>query len=309
MSLRLVFLGTGGSWPSKEAGVSALALRAPKQTLLFDCGEGTQRQLMFSSVSFMSITHIFITHFHGDHFLGLPGLIQSMSLNDRKKELVIVGPEGIEDLTKTLLGLGYFTLTFPIKVITAVPGEGVTAGEGEDGGLTITPFNVEHCVPGIGYAVEEPMRPGKFDKARALELGVPEGRLFSKLQKGEEVEVEGKKITPGMVMGPPRPGRKVIITGDTKYLDPPPEIWRNCDALVHEATFTKELEERAGEYGHSTAEQAAKSAKKVGAGILFLVHRSPRYKDPAILEEEAKAVFPNSYFPKDLEETDIPLRD
>ncbi|MCK4718632.1 MAG: ribonuclease Z [Thermoplasmata archaeon] len=301
--MKLVFLGTGGGWPSKEAGVSAIALGLPKRAFLFDCGEGTQRQLMFSSISFMSISHIFLTHYHGDHFLGLPGLIQSMSLNDRTDKLTIVGPGNIQRLVESLLSLGYFNLTFPVETLEAIPGEELKLGN-----IGVTPFANDHTVPGVGYVVEEQLRPGRFDKKAALRLGVPEGPLFARLQRGESVEVKGSKIGPEGIVGPPRPGRKVVLTGDTRPLAPP-DSWEGCDVLVHDATFSDEMEERSGRYGHSTAKQAAVAAKSIGARMLCLVHRSPRYKDTNVLLEEAVEVFPESRLPMDLDEIDVPFRD
>ena len=185
--MNIVFLGTGGSWPSPERNVSAIAVKRGSEVLLFDCGEGTQRQLMLSTVSFMQITRIFITHFHGDHFLGLPGLIQSMSLNDRKARLEIYGPAGTNGLIQTIMDLGYYTPTYPVVIQDVEPGDVL-----EFEGYKITVGKAEHNVPTLFYVLEEETRPGKFDKPRALELGIPEGRLFSKLQKGETIKHDGK---------------------------------------------------------------------------------------------------------------------
>ncbi|MCD6461980.1 MAG: ribonuclease Z, partial [Thermoplasmata archaeon] len=285
--LRLVFLGTGGSWPSEEASTSALGVRVPGRVLLFDCGEGTQRQLMMSSLSFMKISHVFITHFHGDHFLGLPGLIQSMALNGRKEELVVVGPGGMSEVLDVLLHLGYFSLSFPVRAVEMAPGDRISVGD-----LTVETFAIDHTAPGVGYVLSEPQRPGRFNKPLALEMGVPEGPLFSRLQRGEDVVVDGRLIRSSDVTGPPRPGRKMVYTGDTRPLSPVPSSWKDCTVLVHDATFSGEYGDRAREYGHSTTLDAARAAVECGARYLFLYHRSPRYKDPSVLEDEARRVFP-----------------
>ena len=209
--MKIVFLGTGGSWPSPERNVSAIAVKRNAEVLLFDCGEGTQRQLMHSTVSFMQISKIFITHFHGDHFLGLPGLVQSMSLNDRKTKLEIFGPEGTIELVQTIMALGYYTPSYPVVIQDMMPGDVLEFDE-----YKVKVAEADHAVPAIMYALEENPRPGKFDKPKALELGIPEGRFFSQLQQGKTIEHDGKTFTPDMVLGPPRPGRKIVYTGDTK---------------------------------------------------------------------------------------------
>ncbi|MDG6221576.1 MAG: MBL fold metallo-hydrolase, partial [Candidatus Thermoplasmatota archaeon] len=166
----------------------------------------------------------------------------------------------------------------------------------------------DHTVPGVGYVLEEPPRPGRFNKKRALGMGIPEGPMFSRLQRGEEVVLEGKTFRSEDVLGPPRPGRKIVFTGDTRPISPMPQSWKECDVMVHEATFANDMEARAIEYGHATAGHAAQAAKDAGALRLFMVHRSPRYKDPALLLEEARKIFPETYAPADLEEYEVPLR-
>lgn len=257
--------------------------------LLFDCGEGTQRQFMRSTVSFMQVSKIFITHFHGDHFLGLPGLIQSMSLNDRKKPLCIYGPDGTKTLVNVLIRLGYFTPTYEVNVEDLAPGDALDFDE-----YTVKAGRAEHNVPSLFFVLEEKARPGKFNKARALELGIPEGPLFSKLQSGQTVAHKGKTFTPDMVLGPPRKGIKIVYTGDTKPCEAVHELAKDCDVLIHDATSAADLEEKANEYGHSSSRQAAEAAKRVNAGMLFLTHMSPRYEEIAQLEKDAKDVFANS---------------
>ncbi len=303
--MRIVFLGTGGSWPSKHANTSSFAVQIPHRVLLFDCGEGTQRQIMHTNVSFMKISHIFITHFHGDHFLGLPGMIQSMALNRRKEKLTVVGPPGTGDLMKVILSLGFYTLTFPVDVSELRPGEEMKLPDG----YIIKTFETDHTAPGIGYVLEEPPRPGKFNRKKAIEMGVPPGPLFSKLQRGEAVVVGGKKVRTEDVVGPPRRGRKLVYTGDTRPLRPVPEAWKNCDVLIHDSTLSHSMEKRALEYGHSTSVHAALAAKECNARVLFLFHRSPRYETPEPLVEEAKQVFPNTVGATDFLEYSVPLPD
>ncbi len=302
--MNIVFLGTGGSWPSPERNVSAVAVKRGPEVILFDCGEGTQRQLMLSSVSFMQISKIFITHFHGDHFLGLPGLIQSMSLNDRTALLQIYGPEGTKSLVDILIRLGYFTPTYEVEVDDLAPGDVLDFDE-----YKVTVGEAEHNVPTIFYVLEEKERPGKFNKPKALELGIPEGPLFSKLQKGQEVEHDGKTFTPDMVLGPPRRGRKIVYTGDTKPCEAIVKLAKDCDVLIHDATTAADLEDKANNFGHSSSRQAAETAKKANALKLFLTHISPRYEDVAQLENDAKEIFENSEAASDFLEYAVKYKD
>jgi len=302
--LSIVFLGTGGSWPTVKRNVSSVALKRGNEIILFDCGEGTQRQFQKSRLSYMQISKVFITHFHGDHFLGLPGLIQTMQLNDREKPLHIYGPKGLKKLVFLLLSLGYFK-----------PAYEVVACEVEDGeildfdGYHICVIKVKHNVPALAYSFEEDKRPGKFNKTKALELDIPEGPLFSKLQRGETITLKNsKKITPEMVLGPPRSGRKIVVSGDTKSYDKLIDFAKDADVLIHDATFDSELEDVANEYGHATAFQAAEIAKKANVERLFLTHISPRYLDHRVLENDARKVFKNSFVPKDFQEVEVKLK-
>jgi len=302
--LSIIFLGTGGSWPSVKRNVTSIAVKRASEVILFDCGEGTQRQFQKSRLSYMQISKIFITHFHGDHFLGLPGLIQTMQLNDRDIPLHIYGPKGMSKLLDQLLSLGYFK-----------PNYSVISHEIDEGdilkfeGYCIHVIRVNHGVPSLAYSLVEDKRPGKFDKPKALDLGVPEGPLFSRLQKGETVTLKnGKKITPRMVLGPTRKGRKIVFSGDTTPLDKMVDFACDADVLIHEATFDSELADVAGDYGHTTAAQAAEIAKKAKVERLFLTHISPRYIDNKKIMSDAKEVFKNSFAPKDFEEIEIKLK-
>jgi len=300
----VIFLGTGGSWPTVKRNVSAIAVKRGGEILLFDCGEGTQRQIQRSGLSYMQIKSIFISHFHGDHFLGLPGLIQTMQLNDRKEPLTIYGPRGISRIVEIVKNLGYFRPSYEIV--------GKDVDEGDEirfDGYSVRPFRVEHNVPALGYVLEEDMRPGRFNKKKALELGIPEGPLFGRLQRGESIKLkDGRVITPDMVLGPPRPGRKVVYTGDTKPCNKVVEFARNADLLIHDATFLSDLEDVAIEYGHSTARQAAEIAKEANVDRLVLTHISPRYLDDRAIEEEAKNIFENSIVARDFLKLEVKLR-
>lgn len=287
--------------PSPARGVSAIALQADGDVLLFDCGEGTQRQFMVSAVSFMRVSTIFISHFHGDHFLGLPGLVQSMNFSGREAPLWIYGPAGMIELAKTLVSLGHFSLTFPISVGEMKEGDII-----ELGGLTVTAVEGDHTVPELAYVVEEKERRGRFLPECAKELGVPPGPLFGKLQTGQEVRVGDRVIEPSMVMGPPRRGRKVVISGDTRPVDRLITAARGASVLVHEATLDSSLAEGARAYGHSTAREAGEVARDAGAGMLVLTHFSNRYEDTSSLEAEARSVFPNVVAATDLMTIEVP---
>jgi len=302
--LSVIFLGTGGSWPTIKRNVSSLAVKRGSEIILFDCGEGTQRQFQKSNLSYMQISKIFITHFHGDHFLGLPGLIQTMQLNDREKPVYIYGPRGMNKLTSQLLSLGYFRPSY--QVISHEVKDGDTI---DFDGYTVRALQVDHNVPALAYSLEEDRRPGKFDKPKALKLGVPEGPLFSKLQHGQSVTLaNGEKITPDMILGPSRIGRKIVITGDTKPCNKLVGFSKGADVLIHDATFDSELQEIAGEYGHATAYQAAEIAKKAKVEKLFLTHISPRYNDYLVLENDAKKIFKNSFVARDFQEIEVILK-
>jgi len=302
--MKLVFLGTGGSYPSKERNLACVALKMMNgEVILFDCAEGTQRQMMFTSISFMQVKCILLSHFHGDHFLGLPGLVQTMYLNERKDPLDIYGPPKTVRRIEGLLGTGHFNPTFALRVHDLEGGQIV-----ERDGYKIRATWANHGVPDMAYSVEEDTRPGKFDKPKALELGIPEGPLFGKLQRGETVTVKGEKFTPEMVMGPARKGRKVVYTGDTAPCDAVLELAQNADALIHDSTGGTDIEAKMNEWGHTSSRQAAEIAKKANVKLLFLTHISPRYReeDSKTLLDDAKAIFPQTYLAKDFYEHNIP---
>jgi ribonuclease Z len=300
-AMEIVFLGTSGSMPSPKRNVPAIAIKRGGEIILMDCGEGTQRQFMLSKLSFMQVSKVLISHFHGDHFLGLPGLVMTMALNDRSEPLEIYGPGGAVDAIKALLELNLFKATFDVRVREMKPGDSVDCGE-----YYIKAARSLHQVPTLAFCLEEKTRPGRFNLERAKELGLPEGPLYRRLQMGEEVVWKGRRIKPEMVLGPPRRGRKVVYTSDTRPNEELIPFARDCDVLIHDSTVESGLETQANEYGHSSARQAAEIAKKCGAGILFLTHISPRYGDPQAIEREAKEVFPNSRLAYDFLEYTVP---
>jgi len=303
--LEVIFLGTGGSIPTPKRALSAVAIRRKNELLLFDCGEGTQRQMIQAGVGFNRKTKIFITHMHGDHVLGLPGLLQTMSLLDRTKDLEIYGPKGIRDFVDTIGRTVRFSLTFPVHVSEVESG---LIFEDKEYGVYAVQSN--HIEPSLAYAFIEKMRPGRFKTEKAQELGVPEGPLWSKIQLGNSVQLpDGSTIEPEMVLGHPRSGRKIVYTGDTGTSEDIADLAENADLLIHEATFEDELRERAIEDGHSTPSMAAQTAKKARVNWLVLTHISARYKDTGLLLEQAKKIFSNTKVAEDFMRLELPLID
>ncbi len=302
--MQIVFLGTSGSWPTPKRNVSAIAVKRGPEVVLFDCGEGTQRQFMQSTLSFMQISRIFLTHFHGDHFLGVPGLIQSMNFFGREAPLEIHGPTGTERLVSELLSLGYFNPGFPIRAGELAAGQSVDCGE-----YVVTAFEAVHTVPGLSYVLEEKERPGRFSLDKAQALGLPAGPLYSQLQEGHEVTFGGRTVRPDEVLGAPRRGRKIVYTGDSMPHDFLRKMARGADVLIHDATSDAALEEKANRYGHSSSRQAAQVAREADVGLLVLTHVSPRYEDTATIFNDAKAVFDRVILAEDFAEIQVPYPD
>lgn len=303
--MKLIFLGTSGSMPTKERGLTSIALRRENELLLFDCGEGTQRQMTHTKISPMKVDTIFITHFHGDHFLGIPGLVQTMSLMDRGRKLEIYGPSGTEKKISTLLKIPTYALKFEIEIRDLNPEEVIRREY-----YQIETAKANHSAPGIAYALVEDERPGRFYPGKAKELGIEPGPQYSRLQRGKSIELPDEQVVkPEQVMGPPRPGRKVVYTGDTRPSQKIVKLAENADVLIHDGTFSAELEEEAAQGGHSTVKEAAEIAKEALVGKLILTHPSPRYSDLSELEKQANEIFPNSTFAKDLMEFEVKLKE
>ncbi len=302
--LRVTFLGTGGSLPTRNRNPSAVMVNREGELILFDCGEGTQQQMMRAKTGMMSLSSIFISHFHADHFLGIPGLIQTMSFMGRREPLIIYGPTHTREFTELFQALGYFNLKYEIRGVELKPGDVV-----EGDGFVIRALKTEHSVPSLGYALVEDMRPGRFNRERATELGVPTGPLFSKLHRGEPVEVEGKIVKPEEVVGEPRPGRTIVYTGDTRPCEAVLEASRDADLLIHDGSFADEMADWAEESMHSTAGEVAALAKEAGVMQLVLTHISSRYSDdvePIVTDSEK--IFENVIVAEDLMEIEIPFR-
>lgn len=301
--IRLTFLGTAAARPTVGRNVSGLAVQREGDLFLFDCGEGTQRQMMRYGTGF-AVGGIFVSHAHADHFLGITGLLRTMALQGRTETLPLYGPPGSAPTLRRTVELGVDRVSFPVTVDELHPGEVV-----ERDGYEIRPFPVEHGTSALGWALVEEERRGRFDVDRARALGVPEGPLFGKLHAGIPVEVEGRTVHPEDLVGPPRPGRSVVYTGDTRPCDGTREAAADADALVHEATFAEEERTRARDTFHSTALQAGEVARDAGARRLFLTHLSARYSDDAsLLEDEARSVFPATRVAHDGLVVELPYR-
>jgi ribonuclease Z len=301
MDLDLVFLGTSGSMPTAQRAPTAILLRRGGERLLFDCAEGTQRQLLRSEVGLVELKEIFLTHYHADHYLGLPGMLKTFALRGRETPITIYGPRGLHKLFVALKVI-FGRLTYPYYLEELKPGTVLDRGD-----YDLVAFPVEHGPHAVGYALVEHERPGRFDVGRATALGVPEGPERGDLQAGRTVTLpDGRAVTPEMVLGPPRPGRKVVLAGDTGPSQSVLEAARGAEVLVHEATFCHEEEERARETAHSTALDAAAIAREADVRLLALTHLSPRYLGGQVARE-ARAVFPDTVVPKDFDIIEIPF--
>ncbi len=299
MDLDIVFLGTSGSMPTALRGPTAVLVRRGGERLLFDCAEGTQRQMLVSSVGLVELREIFLTHYHADHYLGLPGMLKTFALRGREVPITVYGPPGLRDLFGSLRRI-FGKLTYDYELIELHPGEAIPRGD-----YRIETFPVAHGVRGLGYSLVEEERPGRFDVATAEALGVPVGPERGELQRGEPVTLaDGRQVQPRDVLGTPRPGRKVSLTGDTAPSPAVVAAVSGADVLVHEATFLDEERERARETLHSTALDAAAVACEADVGLLCLTHLSNRYFGPEIARE-ARTVFPETVVPKDFDIIDV----
>lgn len=301
--LTATFLGTGAATPTVDRNVAGLAVQREGETILFDCGEGSQRQMMRYGVGF-SFTEIFFTHYHADHILGVTGLLRTMGLQDRSAPVTLYGPRGAQRVLGAAVALGIERNKFPVEIREIRPGDRLGREQ-----YDIVVFETDHRPDTVGYALAEHTRLGRFNPERARELGVPEGPLWGRLHKGETIVLEdGRSVSPADLVGSPRRGRTLVYSGDTRPSLAVIEAARGADLLVHEATFGSDELERAKETGHSTAAEAARVALEAGARRLVLTHISPRYtRDAPELLAEARAIFPDTVVARDGMVVDVPF--
>lgn len=297
MDLSLFFAGTGGSVPTARRGLPAVLLRRGGERLLFDCGEGTQRQLL-RSTGLADLDDVFFTHYHADHWLGLPGMLKTFDLRERRRPLTVHGPRGLRGIMD-LVARAAGRTRYEVFVDELEPGQVV-----ERDGYEIVPFAVDHRAGAVGYEIVEPDRPGRFDPELAARLGVAPGPDFGRLQRGQPVA----GVEPAQVVGPPRPGRRLVLSGDTAPCDEVARAAAHADVLVHEATFAHAEAERAHETRHSTATQAAALAARAEVRLLALVHVSTRHTAREI-RDEARETFADTVVPRDFDTIEIPFPD
>jgi ribonuclease Z len=303
--LSITFLGTSASIPTIDRNVAGLAVQREGETILFDCGEGSQRQMMRYGVGF-SFREIFFTHYHADHMLGVTGLLRTLGLQDRSAPVLLYGPKGAQRVLGAAITLGIERNKFPVEILEVKPGDRLARDE-----YDIVVFETDHRADTVGFALVEHTRLGRFNPDRARELGIPEGPLWGELHRGKPITLsDGRTIGPSDLVGAPRRGRVLVYTGDTRPHLGVIEAARGADLLVHEATFGGDEQDRARETGHSTAAEAARVAVEAGARRLALTHISSRYnRDAAELLAEAKAVFPETIIARDGMTLDVPYSD
>lgn len=308
-TLHVFFLGTAAALPTPSRNPSCIMVRRGHDTLLFDCGEGTQQQMMRARTGFL-VDGIFVTHWHADHFLGIFGLAQTLSFMGRTEPLTIYGPEWVAEVAQAVRNLARYNIKFPVIPVELRPGSVVRFE-----GYTVRAFGTDHGMAGLGYVLAEDARPGRFNRQKAIDLGVPPGPLFGRLQRGEPVRIARDtgtvEVHPGDVMGPPRPGRKIVYTGDTRPVHAKiADIASGADLLIHDATYDDAARDRAVEVLHSTAGEAGEAAAFLDARTLALVHISSRYTTVAGHLRDAQARFSGKVFvPSDLEMIEIPYRE
>ena len=291
----LFFAGTAGSVPTARRGMPAQLLRADGQRILFDCGEGTQRQLI-RSIGLPELDAVFLTHHHADHWLGVPGLVKTFELRGRDRPLDLLGPPGTRRLLEGV-GITPAKASFPFEVSEVGAGDVI-----DFDGFRVDVFAVRHRGAAFGYAIVEDERPGRFDPAKAASLGIEEGPRFAALARGEEVD----GVSGADVIGPARPGRRIVLSGDTAPCDSVRAAAWQADLLVHEASFVQADAERAQLTGHTTAAEAAAIAREAQAGMLALVHLSPRYTVREV-RDEAQELFEGTVVPRDFDSVRIPV--
>ena len=306
MSMRIIFLGTAGSVPTLKRNLPAVLVCRKNDQILFDCGEGVQRQMLMTKTGFHKNMKIFLSHMHGDHVLGLPGLMQTMALMDRRNKLQVYGPNGTKHFLQSVKEVLQFGLTYPVE-IHEIYSAGIVCEEPE---YTIEAAESNHVMSSFAYALIEKQRPGKFYPEKAKALGIPEGELWSKLQRGEKVILaNGKTVKPEDIMGSIRNGRKIVYTGDTRPFKDFARFASGANLIIHDATLDDTLVEKADQDGHSTPSQAAEQAMKAKAKRLILTHISARYPVAKLLLEQAQKGFRNVAIAEDFLEIEIPLED
>jgi ribonuclease Z len=294
-AIEIIFLGTGGSLPTKERALPSVALRRNGELLMFDCGEGTQRQMMLAGVGFNRVTSLMISHLHGDHILGVPGLILTMSSLGRDKKLQIYGPQGIQRLVENMEKTIGFKPAFELEISELQPGDTI---ERED--YILRTALAKHDIPCLAYALEEKPRPGRFHPDKAKKLHVPEGPQWRELQMGKILKIDGQTIEPLQVMDPPRPGLKIVYAIDTRPSGDVKLLAKNADLLMHDGGFPEDRRPKAEEYYHSTATEAANLARAAKVKKLALIHVSAVVRDSSVLLKEARKKFRSSIVPDDL---------
>lgn len=308
-TLQVYFLGTAGALPTTQRNPPCIMVRHGSDTILFDCGEGAQQQMMRARCGF-TVNAIFVTHWHADHFLGIFGLVQTMSFNGRTDPLTIYGPEWVHEFVSILKTVARFNLRFPLEAIELAHGSWVRFD-----GYTITAFSAIHGIPALGYIFEEDPRPGRFNREEAIALGVPPGPLFGRLQRGETIRIrdgdEYKEVQSCQVMGPSRPGRKIVYTGDTRAVYPRiMDTAQDADLLIHDSTYDESDADHGAEFYHATARQAGEAASALHARMLVLIHTSSRYTDTQPHLNDAKSAFAGPVIvPCDLDMIEVPFRD
>jgi ribonuclease Z len=302
--VRITFLGTAAARPTVGRNVSSLVVQREGELMMFDCGEGTQRQMMRYATGF-DIDDIFFSHLHADHFLGVMGLLRTMGLQDRAEPITLWTPAGTESLLRAAVEIGMDRVPFDVVIRGIEPDQPIERAD-----YRIVAFRAKHKGRSLGYAIVEHERLGRFDPDAAHRMGIPEGPLWGKLHRGEAVQLDDRIVRPEEIVGPPRPGRRVVYSGDTRPSTRVKEAATNADLLIHEATFASDESDRAAATGHSTARQAAALARDAGVHRLILTHFSPRYADdPRMLEREARAVFAETQAAFDGLVVEVPYRE
>jgi len=303
--LNVTFLGTAGSLPTPDRNPSAVLVNREGEMLLFDCGEGTQRQMMKAKTGMMRLNYIFLTHLHADHILGIPGLLETLAFQGREEPITIAGPVHTIRLLECFESVCYFSRNFEVRAVEMQPGDALKMK-----GYTVKAIATNHSVPSIGFALEEDARPGRFNRDAAISLGIPPGPLFGRLQHGQEISVDGRSVLPKQVMGPPRPGRKIVYTGDTRPCKSVEIAAEGADLLIHDCALAGDMAEWARESMHSTAAEAAEVARGARVGRLVLTHISSRYsEDASVLLKEALSIFERTLVAEDMMSLDIRLKD